>query len=154
MLSSFSRLATLLLSSATLSLSAPAPIPRSRSRFSKRAGLPEVVIYATGGTIAGSSADTTDVTGYQAGAVAIQTLVDAVPQIANVSDVTGVQFSNVGSNELNTSMIHKLSNQINGQFKANESVAGVVVTHGTGVYPPISFPHLSFPFPAFFFLLR
>lgn len=41
---------------------------------------PNVYILATGGTIAGTGASSTG-TAYSAGQVAIQTLIDAVPQI-------------------------------------------------------------------------
>ena len=43
------------------------------------AQLPNVAILATGGTIAGTAGSSTQVTGYKAGDLAIQTLIDAVP---------------------------------------------------------------------------
>ena len=56
------------------------------------ADLPNVKILATGGTIAGSAASATQTTGYEAGKIAIQTLIDAVPQIKEVADVSGEQI--------------------------------------------------------------
>ena len=43
--------------------------------------LPGVTIYATGGTIAGSSASNTDTTNYKAGSIGVETLIAAVPEM-------------------------------------------------------------------------
>ena len=43
--------------------------------------LPKVKILATGGTIAGSALLKTQMSEYKAGAIGIQTLLDAVPQV-------------------------------------------------------------------------
>lgn len=43
------------------------------------ADLPSVKILATGGTIAGTAASSTQTTGYKAGDLGIQTLIEAVP---------------------------------------------------------------------------
>ena len=61
---------------------------------------PHVYILATGGTIAGTGASAT-ASGYTAGQVAIQSLIDAVPQIKDVADVTGEQIVNIGSQDMN-----------------------------------------------------
>jgi L-asparaginase len=61
------------------------------------ANLPNVVILATGGTIAGSAASNTSTTGYTAGAIGIQTLIDAVPEMKKIANVSGEQVCNVGS---------------------------------------------------------
>ena len=45
------------------------------------ANLPGVRILATGGTIAGVASSSTQTTGYEAGKLGIQTLIDAVPQM-------------------------------------------------------------------------
>lgn len=44
--------------------------------------LPHIVILATGGTIAGSAASNTQTTGYKAGAIGVQTLINAVPEMS------------------------------------------------------------------------
>jgi len=58
--------------------------------------LPNITIFATGGTIAGSASSNTQTIGYQAGALGIQTLINAVPSILNISNIFGVQVANVG----------------------------------------------------------
>ena len=61
---------------------------------------PKIRIIATGGTIAGVSASATS-SAYGAGQVGIQTLIDAVPQIKDLADVSGEQLVNIGSQDMN-----------------------------------------------------
>ena len=56
-----------------------------------------VIILGTGGTIAGKAGSNTEMTGYKAGEIGIQSLIDAVPEILNVANVSGEQFCNCGS---------------------------------------------------------
>jgi L-asparaginase len=79
-------------------LTAPLLLPRALTTYN--ASLPNVTIFATGGTIAGSAGSNTQTTGYQAGALGIQVLIDAVPSILNVSNVNGVQVANVDSDNV------------------------------------------------------
>ena len=51
---------------------------------------PNIHILATGGTIAGTGTSAT-ATNYTAGQVAIGTLLDAVPELKNIANVTGEQ---------------------------------------------------------------
>jgi L-asparaginase len=93
----------------------------------------------SGGTIAGSSGSAIATTGYTAGAVGILTLIDAVPEILNVSNVAGVQISNVGSEDVTSTLLLNMSKQIN-QFVCNDpTMAGAVVTHGTDVLEETAF---------------
>ncbi|KAH6951025.1 hypothetical protein BKA56DRAFT_626102 [Ilyonectria sp. MPI-CAGE-AT-0026] len=46
--------------------------------------LPNIAIYATGGTTGGSASSADQIMGYQAGALGVQALIDAVPQMCNV----------------------------------------------------------------------
>ena len=48
---------------------------------------PKVVILGTGGTIAGKAGSNTEMTGYQAGEIGIQTLINAVPEMLEVAEV-------------------------------------------------------------------
>ena len=64
------------------------------------AAKPRIVIVATGGTIAGA-ADSTTAAGYQSGAVAVDVLIAAVPQMKAFADVRGVQVSSIGSQDMN-----------------------------------------------------
>jgi len=105
---------------------------------SNAAELPKVKIYATGGTIAGSSESNTDNLHYQAGSIGIQGLLDAVPEIHSIANVSGEQFLNVGSHEVHAQDLLKLSKLIQHELDNNLS-DGVVVTHGTDTLEETAF---------------
>ena len=69
---------------------------------------PKIRIIATGGTIAGVSASATS-SAYGAGQVGVQTLIDAVPQIKDIADVSGEQLVNIGSQDMNDEVWLKLA---------------------------------------------
>ena len=91
---------------------------------------PNVVILATGGTIAGSAASNTEMTGYKAGVLGIDVLLTAVPEIHKVANVKGEQISNIGSQSMTNEIWLKLAKRIN-ELLAKPDVDGVVITHGT-----------------------
>lgn len=90
---------------------------------------PKVRIIATGGTIAGVSASSTN-SAYSAGQVGVETLIQAVPQILDVADVSGEQLCNIGSQDMNDQVWLRLAKRIN-QLLNHEGYDGVVVTHGS-----------------------
>ena len=90
---------------------------------------PKIRIIATGGTIAGVSS-TSASSAYTAGQVGIQTLLDAVPQILNLADVSGEQLVNIGSQDMNDEVWLKLAKRVN-QLLNEEGYDGIVITHGT-----------------------
>lgn len=94
------------------------------------ASLPNVTIYATGGTIAGSANSSAQTTGYTAGALGVDTLIAAVPELTAVANVRGVQVSNVGSESITGDLLLNLSRTIQAELDAGQT-QGVVVTHGT-----------------------
>lgn len=101
--------------------------------------LPRIVVYATGGTIAGKSdGGSSETTKYSAGQVTAQQLLDAVPEIANVSHVDAVQFTNLGSNRLNSSLVLELSKNISASL-ASDKYAGAVVTMGTDTLEEVAY---------------
>lgn len=89
-----------------------------------------MTIYATGGTIAGASASNTDTTNYKAGSIGVQTLIDAVPELKKVARIDGEQIANVGSSDIDSTVLLKLAKAINAKL-ADPATQGVVVTHGT-----------------------
>lgn len=94
------------------------------------AELPRVAILATGGTIAGAAASNTQTTGYKAGEIAIQTLIDAVPAMKDYAQVTGEQIVKISSNNLTDDVLLRLAKRCN-ELLADPKIAGVVITHGT-----------------------
>ena len=91
--------------------------------------LPNVVILATGGTIAGAAATGTQA-GYTSGAVGIDTMINAVPGIKNLANIRGEQISNVGSQDMSFDILLKLAKRIN-ELAKSDAVDGIVITHGT-----------------------
>src|SRR6187399_2102640 len=91
--------------------------------------LPNVVILATGGTIAGAAATGTQ-SGYTSGAVGIDAMVAAVPGITQLANIKGEQVSNVGSQDMSFEILLKVAKRINELGRAND-VQGIVITHGT-----------------------
>lgn len=102
----------------------------SRQVESFNASLPNITIFATGGTIAGSAASSDQTTGYQAGALGVELLLAAVPQLRNVSNPKGIQFANVGSSQVTPTMLVNLTQHIQRELDS-PYCQGVVVTHGT-----------------------
>ena len=109
--------------------------------FAMAADLPQVAILATGGTIAGTAASATQTTGYKAGDLAIQTLIDAVPQIKDYATVTGEQIVKSSSNNLTDQVLLTLARRCN-ELLADPKVSGIVITHGTDTLEriPRAFP--------------
>ena len=89
---------------------------------------PNVVILATGGTIAGAAASGTQL-GYKSGAVTIDAMIAAVPGIGDLATIKGEQISNVGSQDMSFAILLTLAKRINELAKGN--VDGFVITHGT-----------------------
>jgi L-asparaginase len=90
---------------------------------------PNIVILATGGTIAGAAASGTQ-SAYTSGAVGIDTMLAAVPGVKDLANIKGEQISNVGSQDMTFEIMLTLAKRIN-VLLASNAVDGVVVTHGT-----------------------
>ncbi len=91
---------------------------------------PNVIILATGGTIAGNAAEGTATTGYKAGALGIDVLLKAVPAISDYAHVTGEQIAAIDSKDMTDEIWLKLARMVN-ELLALEDVDGLVITHGT-----------------------
>jgi L-asparaginase len=91
--------------------------------------LPNVVVLATGGTIAGAAASDVQA-GYTSGQVGVEQLLAAVPQAKKLADLTGEQISNIGSQDMNDEVWFALARRIN-ELLAQRDVDGIVITHGT-----------------------
>src|SRR5262245_40802639 len=90
---------------------------------------PNVVILATGGTIAGAAVTGTQ-SGDKSGAVTIGAMVAAVPGINDLAVIKGEQVSNVGSQDMTFAILLTVAKRINELAKGN-AVDGFVITHGT-----------------------
>jgi len=92
-------------------------------------GKPKIEVLATGGTIAGAQASSSEV-GYKSGTFSVDDLIKAVPQLKDVADLTGEQVANIGSQTMNHDVWLKLAKRVNDVLK-DSATDGVVITHGT-----------------------
>jgi len=92
--------------------------------------LPNVTILATGGTIAGSGATSTTTVGYTAATVGVQQLINAVPELSKISNVTGEQVFQIASESMTNEHWLTLGKRVNALL-AQPNVDGIVITHGT-----------------------
>jgi L-asparaginase len=91
--------------------------------------MPLVVILATGGTIAGTAAASTDTTGYRAGALGVDALVAGVPALAQ-HRIEAESVAAIDSKDMDIATWQRLAGRV-AHHLARPEVAGIVITHGT-----------------------
>jgi len=92
--------------------------------------LPNIVILATGGTIAGVAGSTTATVGYTSAAIAVETLIEMVPEMETIANISGHQVVQISSQDINNDIWISLGKKAN-ELLSNADVDGVVITHGT-----------------------
>ena len=90
---------------------------------------PAIKILATGGTIAGAQASAQSY-GYKSGSFKVEDLINAVPHLKELANLSGEQVANIGSQDMNDDVWLKLAKRVN-EVLADPDVDGVVITHGT-----------------------
>ena len=88
-----------------------------------------IVIVATGGTIAGIGEKGKTVA-YHAGEIEVSDILASIPDVNHIANISSIQLMNVDSNEMNVDGWMILANKIN-ELVSSDGVDGVVVTHGT-----------------------
>lgn len=91
---------------------------------------PNIKILATGGTIAGSAKVNTATTGYTSGAISVDNLIKAVPEIQDLANISGEQLTNESSTDINDELLLRFGKHVN-ELLASDDVDGIVITHGT-----------------------
>ncbi len=89
-----------------------------------------VVILATGGTIAGAGASAANSATYQAAKVPVDKLLASVPELGNVANVRGEQVFQIASESFTNDHLVKLAKRVSALAKQAD-VDGIVITHGT-----------------------
>jgi L-asparaginase len=108
----------------SLTLAAALAVPASAADK-----LPNVVVLATGGTIAGAAGSDVQAA-YTSGQVGVDQLLAAVPQAKKLANMRGEQVANIGSQDMNDEVWLNLARRIN-ELAAKSDVDGIVITHGT-----------------------
>jgi hypothetical protein len=112
----FSRAAHMVLITVALSLQADAQVLEKPADTN----LPKIRVLATGGTIAGAQSDKQQ-SGYKAGAFKLDDLIDAVPELKQIAEISGEQVANIGSQTMNNEVWLKLSKRVNDVLKVKEN---------------------------------
>ena len=112
-----------------VALASTMQIASAQTKGKAQAAKPNIVILATGGTIAGAAATGTQ-SGYTSGAVTIDAMLKAVPGITDLANIKGEQIANVGSQDMSFDIMLTLAKRTNVLLASND-VDGIVITHGT-----------------------
>ena len=91
---------------------------------------PNVVVLATGGTIAGAGASAANSATYAAAKVPVDKLLAGLPELGNVANVKGEQVFQIASESFTNDNLMKLGRRVSALVKQPD-VDGIVVTHGT-----------------------
>ena len=102
-----------------------------------------IVILATGGTIAGAGEQGKDI-GYKSGSIEAQTLIDAVPELKHVANIFVEQVCNINSDDITSEIWITLAERIKelaveGIGTSHECVDGFVIMHGTDTMEETAF---------------
>lgn len=92
--------------------------------------LANVVILATGGTIAGAGASAANSATYQAAKVGIEQLIAGVPELSQVANVRGEQVMQIASESITNENLLQLGRRV-AELADSKDVDGIVITHGT-----------------------
>lgn len=90
---------------------------------------PLVYILATGGTIAGVG-DSGTSSGYKAGVVSVDQIIQSAPDILELAEIKGEQVVNIPSQNMSENEWLVIAHRVNEIF-SNPKVSGIVITHGT-----------------------
>ncbi|MDM0114816.1 type II asparaginase [Variovorax sp. J22R133] len=100
------------------------------SAIAQAQNLPNVVILATGGTIAGAGASALNSATYAAAKVGVEKLIAGLPELEKVAKVRGEQVFQVASESLTNENLVTLARRVAALAKQPD-VDGIVITHGT-----------------------
>ena len=123
-----SALKNLLPGTLALRLLLPAALQAKEAETQQK--LANVVVLATGGTIAGAGASAANSATYQAAKVGIEQLIAAVPQLGQLANVRGEQVMQIASESITNDNLLQLGRRV-AELADSKDVDGIVITHGT-----------------------
>lgn len=91
---------------------------------------PNIIILATGGTVAAKASDESTSTDYKAGVLGISSLLKAVPGLDDIAKLSTEQIANIDSSNMSDELWLKLAKRVN-SLASSPKVDGIVITHGT-----------------------
>ena len=102
-----------------------------------------IVILATGGTIAGAGEQGKNI-GYKSGSIDAKLLIDAIPELKNVANIYVEQVCNINSDDITSEIWISLAKRIKdlsvaGFGASHEHVDGFVLMHGTDTMEETAF---------------
>ena len=106
------------------------PTTASAKEAENQQKLANVVILATGGTIAGAGASAANSATYQAAKLGIDKLIAGVPELADIANVRGEQVMQIASESITNEDLLKLGKRV-AELAESKDVDGIVITHGT-----------------------
>lgn len=109
--------------SAGLALLALAAVAHAQSK-------PQVMLLATGGTIAGAGASAANSATYQAAKLPVDKLIAGVPELDKVAQVRGEQVFQIASESFTDEHLLTLARRVAVLVKQSD-IDGIVITHGT-----------------------
>jgi L-asparaginase len=92
--------------------------------------MPQILLIATGGTIAGTAESPTRVSGYRPAALPVQALVDSVPALSRIASLVAEQPFSTGSQHLTSGHWLQLAARVRTAV-ADPAIDGIAITHGT-----------------------
>ena len=96
-----------------------------------------IVILATGGTIAGAGEQGKNI-GYKSGSIEAQTLIDAIPELKNVANIRVEQVCNINSDDITSEIWITLAKRVKTLSQCDD-VDGFVLMHGTDTMEETAF---------------
>src|SRR4029450_4944817 len=92
--------------------------------------LANIVVLATGGTIAGAGATAAASATYQAAKVPVDKLLAGVPELKDAANVKGEQLFPIASESFTNDPLMQVGRRVSALLKQPD-VDGIVITHGT-----------------------
>ncbi len=98
---------------------------------------PHVAVLATGGTIAGASPSATGAS-YTSGRLSIGALLEAVPELGELAELSGEQITAIGSQDMTGAIWLELARRV-ADLGGRDEIDGIVITSGTDTIEETAF---------------